>query len=244
VLTPGFSPGLTLQLDRWLINQKDIVIQTMPQLVLDGIQPGGTFTTANGTPGVYSLYMNAAGQQVHGTDLDVDYRVPTDRVGSFDFRLNGTYLDSFRVNDATGSGFVQYAGGTALASSLPTVTGMPKIRSVFAVNWNYSPIRVTYLLHYTGSYDDPTIPGSVKVGDYVTHDIQLNCDLGALMVSSSWLSSLKLTAGVNDLTDAKVPIFYAGPMGAGTLANGYDTSIVNPVGRFFYAQLHLNIPHH
>ena len=77
-LLPQAAPGLTLQLDRWLINQKNIVIQTSPQLVLDGIQPGSTFTAANGVPGLYSLYMNAAGQQVNGTDLDLDYRFRTD----------------------------------------------------------------------------------------------------------------------------------------------------------------------
>ena len=244
VLTPKFVPGLTLQLDRWLINQKNIVIQTSPQLVLDGIQPGSTFTAANGVPGLNSLYMNAAGQQVNGTDLDLDYRLHTDSLGSFDFRWSGTYLNSFKVNDQTGAGLVQYAGSTALASSLPTVAGLPKIRSLFASNWLYGAFGVTYLIHYTGSYTDPTIPGGVEVGKYVTHDIQLNCELGKLMSLASRLSTLKLSAGVNDLTYAKVPIFYAGPLGQGLMANGYDTSIVNPVGRFFYVALHLDIPRH
>ncbi len=244
VLTPKSVRGLTLQLDRWFINQKNIVIQTSPQLVLDGIQPGSTFTAANGVPGLYSLYVNAAGQQVNGTDLDLDYRFRTDSIGSFDFRWSGTYLNSFKVNDETGVGFVQYAGNTALASSLPTVTGLPKIRSLFATNWLYGAFGLTYLIHYTGSYTDPTIPGGVEVGKYVTHDIQLNWDLGKLAGPASWLSTLKLTAGVNDLTYAKVPIFYAGTLGQGNMANGYDTSIVNPVGRFFYVALHLNIPRH
>jgi iron complex outermembrane recepter protein len=244
VLTPEFAPGLTLQLDRWLINQKNIVIQTQPQLVLDGIQPGSTFTAANGVPGLYSLYMNAAGQQVNGTDLDLDYRFRTDSLGSFDFRWTGTYLNSFKVNDATGSGYVQYAGSVALASSLPTVTGLPKIRSLFAANWLYGAFSATYLLHYTGSYEDPTIPGGVEVAKYVTHDIQLGVDMAKIASAGSWLSPLKLTVGVNDLTYAKVPIFYAGPLGGGLQANGYDTSIVNPVGRFFYAALHLYIPNH
>jgi iron complex outermembrane recepter protein len=244
VLTPGFAPGLTLQLDRWLINQKNIVIQTSPQLVLDGIQPGSTFTSANGVPGLYSLYMNAAGQRVNGTDLDLDYRFRTDSLGSFYVRWSGTYLNSFEVNDETGSGFTQYAGGTALASSLPTVTGFPKIRSLLSANWLYGAFSATYLLHYTGSYQDPTIPGGVEVGKYVTHDLQLNLDLARIASSGSWLSPLKITVGVNDLTYAKPPIFYAGPLGDGHRANGYDTSIVNPVGRFFYAALHVYIPQH
>jgi iron complex outermembrane recepter protein len=244
VLTPGFAPGLTLQLDRWIIDQKNIVILTQPQLVLDGIQPGSTFTAANGVPGLYSLYMNAAGQQVNGTDLDLDYRFRTDSVGSFDLHWTGTYLNSFKVNDATGSGFVQYAGGTALASSLPTVTGLPKIRSLLAANWLYGAFTATYLLHYTGSYEDPTIPGGVEVAKYVTHDIQFDVDLGKIAAAGSWLSPVKLTIGVNDLTNSTVPIFYAGPMGGGLGANGYDTSIVNPVGRFIYAALHVYIPNH
>lgn len=244
VLTPTVAPGLTLQLDRWIIRQKNIVIQTSPQLVLDGIQPGSTFTSANGVPGLYSLYMNAAGQNVNGTDLDLDYRFRTDTLGSFDLRLTGTYLNSFEVNDETGDGFTQYAGGTALASSLPTVSGLPKIRSLLAANWLYGAFSATYLVHYTGSYSDPTIPGGVQVGKYVTHDLQMNLDLGRLVSSGSWLAPLKVTLGVNDLTYAKVPVFYAGPLGGGSRSNGYDTSIVNPVGRFFYAALRVNIPQH
>jgi iron complex outermembrane receptor protein len=242
VLTPRWLRGLTLQLDRWLINQKSIVILTQPQLVLDGIQPGGTFTSPNGVPGVYSLYRNAAGQQVNGTDLDLDYGFRTDKRGRFDFRMAGTYLNSFKVNDETGAGYVQYAGGTALASSLPTVTGLPKLRFLFTGNWAYRALTVTYILDYTGSYEDPTIPGGVEVARYITHDLQFGLDLGKMIAAHSWLSSMKLNFGVNDLTYAKVPIFYAGSGGGGVNANGYDTSIVNPTGRLFYAEIHLDLP--
>jgi hypothetical protein len=188
--------------------------------------------------------MNAAGQQVNGTDLDVDYRFRTENAGSFDLRLAGTYLSSFKVNDDTGAGAVQYAGGTVLASSLPSVTGLPKVRFLFDANWVYGAFRTTYLLHYTGSYQDPTIPGGVQVDRYLTHDIQFNLDCGRLVSAGSWLSPVKLTLGVNDLTYAKVPIFYAGPLGGGLSANGYDTSIVNPTGRFFYAEVHVSFPRH
>jgi hypothetical protein len=181
---------------------------------------------------------------VNGTDLDLDYRFHTDSVGSFDFRGSLTYLNSFKVNDETGVGFVQYAGGVALAGSMNTVAGLPKIRSLFAANWLYGALSATYLLHYTGSYEDPTIPGGVEVGKYVTHDIQVGLDLAKIASAGSWLSPLKVTLGVNDLTYARVPIYYAGSLGEGLQANGYDTSIVNPVGRFFYAAIHLYIPQH
>jgi iron complex outermembrane recepter protein len=242
VLTPQFIPGLTLQLDRWIINQKNIVIQTDGQLVLNGVQPGNVFVGANGVTNVTSIYENAAGQHVNGTDLDLDYRFRTNAAGTFDFRLTGTYLNSFAVDDDTGAGFVQYAGNTALASSLPTVSGLPKIRSLLALNWLYGGVSATYLMHYTGSYIDPTLPGGVEVGKYVTHDVQLSLDAGKLLASSSWFAQVKLSLGVNDLTNTAVPIFYAGPLGGGAHANGYDTSIVDPVGRFFYASLHLAIP--
>jgi iron complex outermembrane receptor protein len=245
VLTPpgGRAGSLTVQLDRWFIKQKNIVIQTDPQLVVDGIQPGGTFTASNGEPGVYSLYMNAAGQQVNGTDLDLDYRFRTDTAGSIDWRLSGTYLNSFKVDAATGTGFVQYAGGTALASSLTSPAGLPKVRSLLSANWAYRAFSTTYLLHYTGSYIDPTIPGGVSVGSYVTHDIQFNIDCGKLVSANSWASPVSVTIGVEDFTDAKVPIFYGGQPG-GFQATGYDTSIVNPTGRFFYAAVHVSLPRH
>lgn len=244
VLTPRFLTGLTFQVDRWFINQKNIVIFTSPQLVLEGVQPGSTFTTANGRPGINSLFVNAAGQQLNGTDVDFDYRLHTESAGLFDVRLAGTYLNSFKVNDDTGAGFVQYAGSTALASSLPSVTGLPKLRFLGQVNWAYRAVSATYLMHFTGSYMDPTIPGGVQVDRYITHDIQLTLDCAKLVSENSWLSPVKLTVGVNDLTYAKVPIFYAGPGGGGYSANGYDTSIVNPTGRFFYAALHVSLPRH
>ena len=70
----------------------------------------------------------------------------------------------------------------------------------------------------------------------MTHDIQLNCDLGKLASLGLVAFDAEADRGVNDLTYAKVPIFYAGPLGQGLMANGYDTSIVNPVGRFFYVR--------
>ena len=187
--------------------------------------------------------MNAAGQQVNGTDLDLDYRFRTDTAGAFDLSLSGTYLNSFKVDAATGTGFVQYAGGTALASSLTSPAGLPKVRSLLSANWAYRAFSTTYLLHYTGSYIDPTIPGGVSVGSYVTHDIQFNIDCGKLVSASSWASPVSVTFGVEDFTDAKVPIFYGGQPG-GFQATGYDTSIVNPTGRFFYAAVHVSFPRH
>ena len=241
VVTPPAARGLTVQLDRWFIRQKNIVIQTNPQLVLDGIQPGGTFTAANGEPGVYSLYMNAEGQQVNGTDLNVDYRLRTDDMGVFDLSLAGTYLNSFKVNAAAGTGFVQYAGNTALSSSLSSQAGLPKLRYLFSTHWSYRALSATYLFHYSGSYIDPTIPGGVLVGRYATHDIQLSLDCGKLVSARSWAAPISVTLGVQDFTDARAPVFYGGQPG-GFLNTGYDTSIVNPTGRFVYAGVHLAFP--
>jgi iron complex outermembrane recepter protein len=243
--TPPAIPGLTATVDRWFIDQKNIVIQTSAQLVLEGIQPGTLFTASNGEQGIIYTYENAAGQQVNGTDLDLDYRFHTSTAGAFDFRVAGTYLNSFRVNDSAGAGYVQYAGNTALASSLSAVTGLPKLRFLATANWSYQALGATYLLHYVGSYLDPTIPPDVKVASYVTHDLQLTFDVSKLPAASGWWSGLKFTLGVNDLTDTKPPVFFAGPDGGGLAANGYDTSIVDPTGRFFYVAVKLSLanPH-
>jgi hypothetical protein len=118
---------------------------------------------------------------------------------------------------------------------------LPKVRSLLSANWIYRAFTTTYLVHYTGSYVDPTIPGGVSVGSYVTHDIQFNIDCGKLVSAKSWMSRVSLTFGVEDFTDAKVPIFYGGEPG-GFQATGYDPSIVNPTGRFFYAAVHVAFP--
>jgi iron complex outermembrane receptor protein len=245
-LTPqGLLHGLTITVDRWFVNQKNIVIQTNPQLVLEGIQPGTLYTAPNGQAGVKSLYLNAAGQDVNGVDGDIDYRFRTEKAGVFDFRLAGTFLNSFKVNDLTGAGDVQYAGNTALATSLPTVTGLPKVRYLLTGNWAYKALTTTYLVHYAGSYTDPTIPGGVKVSSYTTQDVQFTLDCSHLVTAGTWWSGVKFTLGVDDLTQTKPPVFFAGPFGGGlTGASGYDTSIVNPVGRFFYASATISFPRH
>jgi len=137
---------------------------------------------------------------------------------------------------------VQYAGSTALASSLPTVAGC---RNSLALRLELAlrGLWVTYLIHYTGSYTDPTIPGGVEVGKYVTHDIQLNCELGKLMSLASRLSTLKLSAGVNDLTYAKVPISTR-VLGPRTHGERLRYLHRESRGRFFYVALHLDIPRH
>jgi iron complex outermembrane receptor protein len=240
VLTPQRAQPLTVLLDHWRLNQKNVVIQTSPTLVLEGIQPGSTFTAANGEPGVVAIFENAAGQKVEGTDLEIHYRFPTATFGSVDVRVDGTRLDSFKVNAATGKGFVEYAGSTALVSSLPSVAGLPKTRLALAANWRYRAVSTSYQLHYTGAYEDPTIGTGVTVNSYVTHDLQLNLDFSKIVQPNSWLSRVTFAIGVNDLTNAKVPVFYAGPSGGGFEASGYDTSIVNPAGRFFYGSAQLS----
>jgi hypothetical protein len=56
----------------------------------------------------------------------------TAAAGAVDFHLYGTRLEYFKVNDETGVGYVNYAGGVALASTLPSVSGMPKLRASFS----------------------------------------------------------------------------------------------------------------
>ena len=239
VLTPQMIPGFTAIIDRWRVAQKNVVILTEPELILEGIQPGSTFTAPNGQTGINAVFENAAGQNVEGIDLDLDYRLPATTAGSFDFQLNASRLEYFSVNDENGTGFVNYAGSVALASTLPSITGLPKLRASFSANWTSGPISATYLAHYAGSYTDPTIPGGVNVHSYTTHDIQLGYDFSKSAAGASWLSRLAVLVGVNDFTDASVPIYYAGSSGGGIGANGYDTSIVDPVGRFFYGSVRM-----
>ena len=139
---------------------------------------------------------------------------------------------------------MQYAGNTALASSLASVTGLPKVRYLFTTSWTYAALTANYLIHYSSSYEDPTIAPEVKVSSYMSQDLQLNIDCGHLAQASSWWSGVTFTLGVNDLTQARPPIFFAGPSGGGLLADGYDTSIVDPVGRFFYASVKISFPRH
>jgi iron complex outermembrane receptor protein len=241
VFTPQSIRGLSLVIDRWRIEQENIVIQTHPQLVLQGVQPGSIYTAPNGQSGVVSLFMNAVGQNVEGTDLEISYRLPTLSWGSLMLNLSGSRLKVFEVDSATGRGFTDYAGRTALASSLPSVSGLPKTRLGLTGNWRYQAWSATYGVRYAGSYTDPTIGDGVKVDSYATHDIQLAYDFAESSVSGPWLSKVKVSFGVSDLTDAKVPVFYAGAHGGGFDATGYDTSIVNPIGRFFYGAVNISL---
>ena len=88
--------------------------------------------------------------------------------------------------------------------------------------------NVLLLLDNSGSMDreiDGTLPEDTAAN---------NCNCNAATGVCNWSAT---PANVNRWGTVQQAM-------TGTLANGYDTSIVNPAGRFAYAQLHLDIPRH
>lgn len=153
--------------------------------------------------------------EVDGIDLEVNYRLLTDAIGTFNFRLSASHQMSYDT-DFLGSAGISEGAGT---------WGRPKDRAQLGINWAMNDFGFGYNLNYIGDSGTP-LPAPRAYGadpSWVTHDIQGNW-------TTPWNG--KLTLGVRNLTDKDPPVFDASPY--------YDNSLHNVWGRVPYVRYEQN----
>lgn len=182
---------------------------------------GDPITAPNGTvmPGPvreYSTQTNNTNYvEVNGIDLEVNYRLLTDAIGTFNFRLSASHQMSYDTDFLGSAGISEQAG----------TWGRPKDRAQLGINWGMNDFGVGYNLNYVGDSGTPN-PDRVQYGadpSWVTHDIQANW-------GTPWNG--KVTLGVRNLTDKDPPLFDASPY--------YDNTLHNVWGRVPYVRYEQN----
>jgi outer membrane receptor protein involved in Fe transport len=226
VLRPRFLPGLTASADWYDIALKDAIntvgANDLVNLCVD--QPTlnnafcGSYTRAQGTGRISSFTVgpqNVASFRTAGLDLNVDYRLRTSRLGTFDLRLVGGYLNRLA--------FIAIPGAP-VNNNLDTF-GAPRWNANFAPTWTLDRVSVNYNLRWfnatraftrneTAANPDIADPRYLRFSSLWQHDLQVGYQVP---------NGFGFYGGVTNLTDQK-------PDPA-----AYGTNVpISPLGRFFY----------
>ncbi len=242
VLTPSFIRGLTLSADWYDIRLNNAIntvdAQQLAELCVD--QPdlnnvfcnaivrqngaGGPNVAAGNIIGFTKTPQNVAEFRTSGLELNLNWRIRTDNLGTFNLKVQGNYLDKLSFVGTPGADPTDSRG----------VAFAPKYQVNADLTWHSGPLTLNYGVLWfdkTLRYSNLTVAGDP---DYVapeylyykahfTHDIYASVDVG---------DKFQLYGGVNNLFDQKPDI-------ATTGLGGYP---VDYRGRFLFVGAKVKLP--
>jgi iron complex outermembrane recepter protein len=230
VLRPEFVPGLSVSLDWYDIEIEDAIntaeAEELAQLCVDqptidnAFCPGITRDPATGyIVGFTVRPENVASFRTAGLDMNFDYRLSTDHLGDFKFRLVGGYLHRLEFISSPG----------AEVDNDLDEQYKPKFSATLDASWTHGPLTVAYGINWFSETDrfvseilagdpDYSDPRYFKVRQKWEHEISAAYDVN---------DSINIYAGVNNLFDAK-PAFE------------YSSYPVSAMGRYYYLGARFN----
>ncbi len=235
VLQPRFIPGLTLSADYYDVRIGDAVStpsgqilanlcvdQPRPNPFCDAIdrRPGGDPLAPGVISGFRTLPQNVAEFRTSGIDFAANYRVRTDSIGTFDFRLRGNRLLRYER--------LPVIGGVVVNER--NTVDIPNWTVNFNTTWSLDNVALTWRVNYfspTLRYSRQTFAAQpdyveeryAKFDARFTHDVQMN-----FMASDRFNFYL----GVNNLFNQEPDI-------------GASFYPVSAVGRYFYGGVRVSL---
>jgi len=231
-----FAPaeGLSLSLDYWKIDKKNIIFGLSEFDVLasgarfaGNVVRGPVDPNFPNLPGPIELVVlqneNFGDLRTSGFDVGFKWRAPATSFGRFSFALDGTYVSTFTVPDVNGD--LSFVGNNRFAYVIP------RWRHYASVDWNYGPWSATLVQNYQHGYDeedfrycdDENLCQHRRVGSYSVWNLQ---------GQYTGFRNTTLTVGVRNLFDRDPPFVLSQP-GRQT---GLDGSYADARGRTFYVQ--------
>jgi iron complex outermembrane receptor protein len=189
---------------------------------------------------------NSGAVHVKALDLSIEYELPATSFGRFTVATTGTYLKSFLVQRLPTNPIFEYAG---YATNGQTMAGtFPKYSFYSTLEWRQGNWAAQLGSSYVSATTDilsgqipalylanPATPPVSKVAAYTTYDLQGSYTFGKSDASALWsyLRGLKLTVGVNNLSN-QMPPFAPKSQPAGSNNNNVDVANYSPVGRLVF----------
>ncbi|MFT3791960.1 MAG: TonB-dependent receptor [Rudaea sp.] len=134
---------------------------------------------------VLVLPINAATHRTSGVDFNIRYLWETDRFGSFDFKLGGTYVVTNRIQNYPGDPFVN-----ELSDYYDYV--IPRSKANYSVTWNYGDFTTTLYGARLGGI--PNYDGDQRMGPTMLY----NASFGYL-----WAKNVNIGVTIDNLFDSK-----------------------------------------
>jgi outer membrane receptor protein involved in Fe transport len=225
VLRPTAVPGLSLSVDWYDIKIEDAIntpeAQELAELCVDQptldnqFCPGITRDPDTGyIMGFTVMPANVAQFRTAGLDVSLAYRWRTRSAGTFDFVLNGNYLDRLEFVASPGAD-VDSDRGEIFA---------PEYSATFALKWELDPFSVNYGVSWFSKTDRFTAEDLAGDPDYA--------DPSYFKIKAKWEHDVQFGYTFDDRFDA-----YVGIQNLFDEKPTFDYSYypVSGMGRFFYA---------
>lgn len=238
VYSPGFAEGVSLALDYWQVKLENNIGQLGSSNILQACYNSGNFCDRfrRGSDGEIAFLDNRLSNpgrvDTKGVDISVKYQLPDTRWGKFRASLDTTYTARYdRAVIVDGIGVVDFddfAGEFA-----DTTNGgdghFARWRALGNLDWSYGDWSANYGLRYIHHVDEQAKyaggllvgPEELRVPSVTYHDLAL---------SYTFKPSLKVTLGVENVTDKTAPLIFGGFNGS-TDVRTYDV-----IGRFFFVR--------
>jgi len=242
---PRWTPGLTLGIDYYHIDRKNLIGSIPLAIILNRCLTTGDPTfcsqvvrnpvngTIFGTSAAAGGYINGTSVNIgsgvnSGLDVQGGYRLPlsdwgVDGIGQISFDLAGSYLLKNTTVPVPGDAAYDCAGLFG-----PQCTSMfPKWRHTLRTNWTmpWAAATISLAWRYIGEvkYENDTNEPSIGAGTHDAFEHRLKAQ-NYFDISGLWHLSDKLTirGGVNNVFD-KDPPFVANAIVGGALPNTYTT---------------------
>ena len=229
--------NLTLELDYWKIDHKGIIDRPILTFQVENADlfPGTVFRAdpnardiAVGAPGalrgeesgdlqpsVRQTYFNIASQKAEGIDVGVTLRNTLGSYGRLTSALAGTYNLNYKRATSPGEPLLQYIG----------TYNYPRWRANAGFDWEYGPWTTTVFVNYIHRYYQANGTEFGGASDYI--DSWTTTDL---QVQYKGFKNWTLALGVKNVFDRDPPF-------SDDDNQGFDFSVHNPVGRFFYGRV-------
>lgn len=225
VWQPQFLTGFAMTLDYYQITKSEIIgtadiDYVIEQNALYGSFPGRVVRDAGNAVFEVSVTRdNLLDQKVKGFDLGLTYATETTAIGDFDYRLDVTYLSSYKYSPAPDTPGVERVG--TYSGQLGTLADY---RANGRVNWSLNNIGASLGARYIDGVENT---GSLLVdGKHLQADNYLALD-GLVQYMFEGIDTL-VTFGIDNITDEMPPWL------EGNYFNGFDQGVFNSQGRFYY----------
>ena len=230
VLRPSFLPGLTASVDWYDIKLRDAINTPAPSqlasLCVDQPSIDNQFCRSISrarTTGVINGYtvqpQNVSRFRTAGADLNIDYLIRTDSIGTIDLRLVGGYLNKLEFIGTPG----------APATDNVAQPNAPKYNANFSPSWTLGPLTINYNLRWADG---------VRVIDKLTTDNDPNYAAANLLrYNDLWQHDVQVAYEVRDGVS-----FYLGVLNLTDQRPDPGNSINQPIsaiGRYLYVGVKL-----
>jgi iron complex outermembrane receptor protein len=236
--------GLSMSIDYWKINVRDLITTLGASAVIKGNYAGDPayagMVTRDGSGTITNIMntnVNAGGVKVAGIDLDVRWQfLKSADYGTYTAHLNGTYLTKY--DETLPDGSVQPSiGATYLPDDSETaLTAVQNGGIIFrwrhqlTLDWQYKQFGLSLTQNYQSGYRDAPradcsvcdITEQVRHGSFQTWDLQ---------GTYTGIKNLTLRAGVKNLFNKLPPIDYNAGL---YFQSGYDPTYYDAHGMFGY----------